>query len=274
MKRVIVTADDFGLTRGINAGIIDAHTRGIVTAASLVAVGDAFIDAVDLARRHRSLDIGVHLVLDEERPIVDGLRSLVTGNGTFLTRNQLVARLLSGAIDLDEVSACWRAQIRRCVDAGLRPSFLNSHGHVHVWPTLFRIVQRLAADFHITAVRRPVELAWPTTDFGRWMKDAAITSTALLSMRNLSGLRTTDAFRGLSRSGRLTAADVDRFFGTAPAGLTELMAHPGEGDEATQTRYRLWGYDWSGERRALIEASPSGITLTTFAAEFRAASAS
>jgi predicted glycoside hydrolase/deacetylase ChbG (UPF0249 family) len=267
-RKVIVTADDFGLTAGINAGIIDAHVGGIVTASSIAAVGGAFDDAVRLAKEHSTLDIGVHLVLDEEAAMVDGLDTLVTPDGRFLDRRSLVSRLLRGAVDFTEVYRCWRWQVGRVFDAGLRPSFLNSHGHLHVWPSLFPTVARIAHEFGIRAVRKPLEIGKPAYGFGRWIKDAAIAATTVMSMRNLRGLRAPDTFRGLACSGRLTTADIRRLVADCPDGVTELMAHPGVSDDETCRRYRTWGYDWDGERRALIAAKSDGLVLTTFAAEF------
>src|SRR5271169_3437319 len=81
VRTVIVTADDFGLTSAINAGVVEAHERGIVTAASLMATGEAFEDAVDRARAAPSLEIGVHVTLDDEQSLVRGMRTLTTVDG-------------------------------------------------------------------------------------------------------------------------------------------------------------------------------------------------
>ena len=128
---LIVTADDLGLTAGISDGILEAHEHGIVTAASLMATGTDFERAVSRLAEHPALDVGVHLALDEERPLLEGLRTIVGADGAFLTRGKLLLRLALRRVDLDEVEAVWDAEFLRIVAAGLRPSFVNSHGHVH-----------------------------------------------------------------------------------------------------------------------------------------------
>lgn len=268
MRSVIVTADDFGLSQSLDAGIIEAHQRGIVSAASIVACGDAFEGAVVLARENPRLEIGVHLTLDEERPLVSGLRTLVDRNGGFWTRNALVARLCTGRIDLDEVERCWRAEIQRVVDAGLRPGFLNSHGHMHGFPSLLPIAGRLAGEFGVPALRRPVE---PLTIRGsspaRCVKDALVTMSARYAFARAGhgGPRTTDYFTGLSYSGRLNGERLQRALGQLKNGVTELMTHPGRADADTRRKYGHWGYAWEAELDALVTTSlPQHITLTTF----------
>ena len=268
MKSLIVTADDFGLSPSLSAGIIEAHQRGMVSAASIAACGEAFETAARLARDNPRLEIGVHLTLDDERPLISGVRTVVDRDGRFWTRNALVARLCMGRIDFAEVEACWRAEIARVVDAHLRPAFLNSHGHIHGFPALLPIAVRLAAEFGIPAVRRPVESVMIRgSSPARWLKDALATMSARYAFRRVrSGrLRSTDHFAGLSHSGRLNGDRLRRTIGQLEDGVTELMTHPGRADSETRQKYGHWGYAWETELEALVTTPlPPTITLTTF----------
>lgn len=263
-----MTADDFGLSHALNAGIIEAHTRGLVSAASIVACGEAFEAAVALAREHSRLEIGVHLTLDEERPPVAGLRTLVDRDGRFRSRNALVARLCTGRIDLREVERCWRAEVQRVIDAGLRPCFLNSHGHIHGFPSLLPIARRLALEFGVPALRRPVEpLMIRGSSPARWLKDTLVTASAsyAFSRAAAGGPRTTDYFTGLSYSGRLNGERLQSALARLEDGVTELMTHPGHVDADTTRKYGHWGYGWETELGALLTTPlPPHITLTTF----------
>jgi predicted glycoside hydrolase/deacetylase ChbG (UPF0249 family) len=268
----IVTADDFGLDSRLNAGILESWRDGLVTAASLVACGEAFEEAADLARAHPALDIGVHLTLDEERPVLTGLRTLVGADGRFHSRNELVARLCTGRISLGEVERCWRAQIQRCVDRGLRPSFLNSHGHVHAFPLLLSIASTLAREFGISAVRRPVERLALRGSPARVTKDALVGWSARCAFAIARPRpRAPSHFAGLRESGALTAERLGCLLGELRPGLTEVMTHPGRVDQTTKKKYGHWGYAWEQELDALLTVRPpSGVMLTTFSKAFGA----
>src|SRR6185312_4059140 len=117
-KRLVVNADDFGFTRDVNAGIVEAHRNGILTATTLMATGNAFDDAVRLALEAPSLDIGCHLVL-------------VGAPGFPLTIPQLVRAVALGRIDIYTKLS---ERVRRIVDAGLSPTHLDTHKHTHLLP--------------------------------------------------------------------------------------------------------------------------------------------
>src|ERR1022692_3208815 len=145
--RLIVNADDFGFTRDVNEGIVEAHRDGILTATTLMANGDAFEDAVRLARQTPGLDIGCHLVLI-------GGHSLLTKQAFPATVAQLVAALATRRIRVyDELAA----QMHRIVDAGVRPSHLDTHKHTHLAPPVLDAVARLAEEFGVRWVRRPFD---------------------------------------------------------------------------------------------------------------------
>jgi predicted glycoside hydrolase/deacetylase ChbG (UPF0249 family) len=198
LKRLIINADDFGFTRDVNAGIVHAHREGVLTSATLMANGGAFEDAVRLARETPTLDIGCHLVL------VQG-RSLVTGSPLPEKPTDLVVALLRNQID---VRAELRAQVQKIIDAGIRPTHLDSHKHTHLLPNVFREVLRLAQESGIRYVRLPLRAFY--RQFAR-----------------RRGVIMTDHFIGF----RLTGSLHEQSFASALVGLkngtTEFMCHPG-----------------------------------------------
>jgi len=155
-RRLVVNADDFGYSRSVNRGIVESHTRGIVTRTSIMATGSGFEDAVERALATPSLPVGVHLnfyrgatVLPPER-----VPSLVGSDGLLLgSWREIVRRLASGQLDLSQLEAELGAQIDRVTAAGLEPLHLDSDKHLHLWPSAFDVTCRLALKHGIRQVR-------------------------------------------------------------------------------------------------------------------------
>ena len=145
----ILNADDFGLSPGINRGIIEAHRQGILTSASLMVAGDAFEEAVALSHEHSSLSLGVHLTFVEGKPILPPgtVPSLVTADGRFC---QSLGRFLlewsTGQIRMKDVERGFAAQIEKAMDHGVRIDKLDSHMHVHLLPGIFQVAQAVASN--------------------------------------------------------------------------------------------------------------------------------
>jgi predicted glycoside hydrolase/deacetylase ChbG (UPF0249 family) len=136
LKYLIPNADDFGFTRDVNQGIVEAHRRGILTATTLMATGPAFENAVELARQNPELDIGVHLVLVDSEGFPPTIPQLLFSLGRIKIYDQLVR------------------QVQKVLDAGLEPSHLDTHKHTHLLPQVFHAVTRIAKEFNIPWVRR------------------------------------------------------------------------------------------------------------------------
>ncbi len=212
MKQVIINADDFGFTHDVNAGILHCHLQGVLTSTTLMANGDAFADAVQIAKRTPSLDVGCHLVL------VQG-NSVLTGRPLPETPRDLLVALARRQLN---VYAELRAQIEKILDAGIRPTHLDSHKHTHIVPTIFRAVVRLAHEFEIPYVRLPLA--------GRYYRRMA---------RGLN-VHMTDHFLGFRLTGRLDEQSFARALANLPEGSTEFMCHPGFlGDELRHAKTRL-----------------------------------
>jgi predicted glycoside hydrolase/deacetylase ChbG (UPF0249 family) len=235
-KQLIVNADDFGFTPDVNQGIIEAHCRGILTATTLMANGAAFDDAVRLAHAAPSLDIGCHLVLI-------GGRSLLTGRAYPLTVPRLLAALAGRELRPYEEL---KAQVRRIVEAGIRPTHLDTHKHTHLAPPVLEAVARIGEEFGIRWVRRPLD--FPMSSLGGSVPAMKrVTSAALGLLRRRfhrvlerHGCRTTDYFAGFQLTGRFHTAELVELLGILPEGATELMCHPGRCGEALRAaRTRL-----------------------------------
>jgi predicted glycoside hydrolase/deacetylase ChbG (UPF0249 family) len=223
LKHLVVNADDFGFTPDVNAGIVEAHRDGILTATTLMANGDAFNDAVRLARETPSLDIGCHLVL------IQG-KSLLTGRPFPKTITQLLSALARRELRVyDELAA----QVRHIERAGLRPSHLDTHKHTHLAPPVLDVVARLAAESGARWVRRPFDLPL-SAPRGAAPLMKRLTSRALATTRRRfhrvleqHGCRTTDHFAGFQITGRFRSAELVELMAIIPDGSTEFMCHPG-----------------------------------------------
>jgi hopanoid biosynthesis associated protein HpnK len=252
--RLIVNADDFGLSEGVNRAVIEAHERGIVTSTSIMAGGAAFEHAATLAARCPTLDVGVHLTLTELRPVADSVPSLVDAHGQFAPHaTQFAKRWLRGAITLPDVHKELDAQIRRALAHGVRPTHLDGHQHVHVLPGVARVVAKLAHDHGIRAVRVPTEppRGYMLRDLGNLKRLAEQIVLGLFgSLSPLRRLRRVDRFVGFYFGGRLNEHNLRTVLERLPAGKTvELMCHPGLDDP--QSPYGQWHYAWAAETAAL-----------------------
>lgn len=272
MKKLIVNADDFGLTEGVNRAIIEGHKKGIITSTTLMANGRAFNSAVTAALTTPELGIGVHLNVTQGLPVSPAFMvpSIVTSEGAFYRSPAFVARrFLARKAKLSDAERELRSQIEKVASAGINITHLDSHKHIHLLPPIFTIVVKLAREFGIKCVRCPVEPAWSA--FGvlqsgrrRWpgmakqyLLGRALSTLATCQARKVqdAGLCSPDRFCGLSQTGFLDAALLEQILKTLPEGTSELMCHPGYVDEALLgARTRLLG-ERETELEALTNAS-------------------
>lgn len=258
--RLIVNADDFGLCERINAGIVRAHEAGIVTAASLTAVGRAFEAAVAQSRRLPALDLGVHLTLVAERPLLPGGSSLTGADGRFAAgAGAFLGRWLAGGIRRADVRAELAAQIERVLDRGIRVTHLDSHQHLHALPGVLDIVLELAGRYHIPFVRAPVEVvaghrALAGRGIRRWIEAGAL--RVFWTAARLAGPgrphRPPPLFLGFLDGGRLDSGRLARLIAALrPGRVYELMCHPGFA--SLEPDIRGWGYGHETELAALTD---------------------
>lgn len=270
LRRLIINADDFGISRGVNTGIIEAAVAGAVTSASMIVNLPAFADALDRAQLCPFLSIGLHLNLTAGRPLTPA-RSLVQGStGEFYSMPQLIGRASLGRLDTRDIMSECVAQIDRMIDAGVPPTHIDSHRHVHAHPAISSAVARAAASRGISQVRSPLEPL--RLNARNWR--STIKKTGLLASARLSRLPAPRSrrvhFVGISlQGGRYFAERLFALIPQLPEGTTELMTHPGYADAALakQDSYTLYrqaelGVLCSREfREHLVQ---HGVTLTSF----------
>jgi chitin disaccharide deacetylase len=246
-RQLVVNADDLGLTVRVNDGIFDAHERGILTSASLMANAPATVDAIRRSRSHPTLGIGAHLTLLDGSPTLppDQVPTLVTDDGRFpRSWRSFIVACLRGRVSLLEVERELTAQIRRLQKAGVELTHLDSHQHVHGYPPLFAIVAKLAAECAIPVVRVPYERSVRSSLFDTGT-DAPCARPDQVFLNGLMrpwairnrriagsfGLRT-PALIGRIDAGILSRRSLHSLLRNAAAGVSELMVHPGDHDEA------------------------------------------
>ncbi|MBD8909190.1 hopanoid biosynthesis-associated protein HpnK [Methylorubrum zatmanii] len=266
MKRLVVTADDFGLSREVNAAVEQAHRAGILTAASLMVSAPGATDAVARARRTPSLRVGLHLVLVEAWPTLPAaeLPDLVDAQG--LMRRDMERLGLDLALKPTarrQMAAEIRAQFEAYRATGLPLDHVNAHKHFHIHPLIAGMVLRIGRDYGMRALRVPREprdllrraepgfQPKPALDTAPW--------AALLALRACqAGLLIPDRTLGLAWSGAMTPERVTGLLRHLPDGLTELYTHP-----ATAGGFpgEAPGYRYADERDALIAPEARKATV-------------
>jgi len=249
VKNLIVNADDLGWTDGVNRGIVEAFHHGIVTSASLVANGAAFAGAVEAARSAPALGVGVHLNLSDGPPVADRetVTSLLNDDGEFACGPEsLLLRRVRRGLLLAEVETEWDAQIQKVRDAGIAPTHLDGHKHVHMLPGLFEIALRLAKRHGVGAIRVSLEASslrkalssGSKRHAGVIMKQGVQARGLKLLARDAreqaerAGISSSDYFCGIAQTGELTREGVEQFMRSLPDGTTEIVCHPGYADAA------------------------------------------
>ena len=261
MRRLIINADDFGLTVGVNRAIAEAHSRGIVTSATLMANSRAFDEAAALARSMTvggsHFSVGCHVVLLDGEPLLppERVRSLLEPggrDGQFRTKlNDFVIASFRGKLQPGEIEAEASAQMRRLQAAGIAPSHFDTHKHAHMFPAVLRPLLRAARACGVPAVRNPFGQIWPLP-FGELIRKRHLwTRFAELNvLRNFAakfrdeveahGLRTTDGSVAVLVTGSLDLKLFTTIMERLPEGTWELVCHPGYNDaDLGQVRTRL-----------------------------------
>ena len=257
MRRLIVNADDFGLTAGVNRAIIEAHTRGIVTSSTLMATGPAFADAVRLAKETPLLSVGCHVVLIDGVPVLDAARlPTITSRNSRPARfghslKSFAARALTRRLNPAEIEAETTAQIRKIQSAGISVSHIDSHKHSHLFAAVLRPVLRAALACGVQAVRNPFGPRKPlkSSDLlarpSLWVRYAEVRLLRTLSGKfrdaaRRQGMVTPDGTLGIVVTGALDETLFRAIAAIIPEGTWEFVCHPGYNDaDLQQTNTRL-----------------------------------
>jgi hopanoid biosynthesis associated protein HpnK len=258
VRRLIVNADDFGFTTGVNRAIVEAHENGIVTSSTLMANGLAFEDAVSVAKTLPNLSIGCHIVLIDGQPILDAQRvsSLAQRrSGTTVFRDNLkafIARAITGRLNPVEIEAEATAQIRKLQLTGINVSHVDTHKHTHLFPAVLRPLLRAAKACGVRAIRNPFGPRKPLRSSellarpNLWTRYAEVRILRGLAARfrhsaEQAGLLTTDGTLGIEVTGALDDKLFRAIAEIIPEGTWEFVCHPGYNDDdlrSSNTRLR------------------------------------
>jgi predicted glycoside hydrolase/deacetylase ChbG (UPF0249 family) len=266
MTSLILNADDFGLTAGVNQSVMELHSAGALTSATLMATGQRFSPAAAAASSTRSLGTGCHVVLVDGTPAVPSteLPSLTLPSGEFRTTlGSFVGALLRGSIPEAEIEIEAIAQIRALQAAGVRVTHLDTHKHTHLFPRVLRPLLRAAILCGVPAIRNPFEPDWalaatPNAPLTRRLQIRLLRTqrSEFLRLVRSSGLATTDGAIGVLATGTLNARALRNLLHAMPTGRWELVCHPGYVDSTldwVKTRLRE---SRAIEHAALLETIP------------------
>ena len=248
-KRLIVNADDFGMTSGVNRAVVEARQSGVLTSTTLMATGAAFEEAVQLATNAKTLDVGCHVVLLEGTPLLpaceipslavkgmDGVTRFRRGFGAF------IQAALAGKLHGEDIYREARAQILSLRKAGIDVSHIDTHKHSHVFPAVFRPLLRAALDCGITAVRNPFEpmcaMSWRRLKSRRdlWSRYLpvrmlrAFADQFAAECENL-GISSPQGTFGITLTGYADEESFLEMLNRVPEGNWELLCHPAYEDE-------------------------------------------
>ena len=253
---LIVNADDLGLTEAVSDGIFEGFANGIITAASLMVNGSAFKYAVDQLQHFPDLDVGLHLILVEERPVSETCRvkSLIGNDGRFLPHaRHFLNHYISGKIEFSEVYEELDAQIYKAKATGINISHIDTHQHLHCLPKIRKIVVDLAKEHNIQCMRYPRERLqrYMVTNISHISRVAELcVLNALSRSPQTDGLQSPDEMLGFFYGGNLSKNNILKVLGNLKTGKTyELMCHPGKQDATSM--YAHWNYNWQKELDAI-----------------------
>ena len=253
MKRLIINADDFGLTAGINRAILEGHRGGVVSSSTFMANGQAFDDAVIIARSAPRLSVGCHVVLTDGVPVLgEQVPTLIEEGARPRFREsfrKFVAAAVIGRIDVDQIEAEAAAQISKLQAAGIVVSHFDTHKHTHFLPQILRPLLRAAQARGIRAVRNPFGPVRFSAIVNRpklWKRYGQLKVLSGLARKfreatEAAGLKSPDGTLGIVGTGVLDFQLFKSVVSDIPEGTWEFVCHPGYNDadlQQIQTRLR------------------------------------
>ena len=261
-KNLIINADDFGIHQYVNKAIIEGHNLGVITSTSIIAQGNAFDNAVFLAKFCPNLKIGIHLTLVGEKLLEKSTKgsSLLSSNANKLRNGhtEFIKDYLFGKIKLIDIKRELKAQVQKVLDSdiGSNITHFDSHQHLHVLPGIVDIIIDLALEFNIKKVRVPSESIFFFGDYkaniGRIVGRTGLSCLAMLARRKfkMAGISSPDNFFGMLAGGNLREELLSNIIDKLPNGVSEVMVHPGFDDIILGKTFN-WKYNWESEFQAL-----------------------
>jgi predicted glycoside hydrolase/deacetylase ChbG (UPF0249 family) len=277
VPRLIVNADDFGMASGVNRAILELHSGEVLTSTTLMAQAAATEEAAKMALSTPTLGVGCHIVLVDGAPVSDprGVHSLIDrqtenfhpGPGSFLQR------LFTGRIRSAEIETEAAAQIALLQSYGLRLTHIDTHKHMHMFPSILRPVLRAARAAGIHAVRNPFEPLW---SLNATVNAPELRRAQVIVLRRFEagfrrivaeeGFTTTDGAIGVLATGTLDISAVHAIISAMPEGTFEFVSHPGYRDEQLAHANTRLLESREIERNALMAIRDyAGIDLISFA---------
>jgi predicted glycoside hydrolase/deacetylase ChbG (UPF0249 family) len=287
MKRLIVNADDLGMTSGVNRAVMEAHQSGILTSTTLMVTGAAAEEAMRLAVAAKTLDVGCHIVLLEGTPImsakeIPSLAETRADGSTYFRHSfgAFIKAALTSRLHGEDIYREAKTQITRMQDAGFDVLHLDSHKHAHVFPSVFRPLLRAAVDCGVRAVRNPFEptraMGWSSVwrrrdSWSRYVPVRMLRAFAEdfeVECANL-GLATPRGTLGITLTGFANRESFFDLLNRVPEGTWELLCHPAYEDDLW---LQLGPRPGSGSRELELLLSPAtrecirnnGIVLTSY----------
>lgn len=258
LRYIIINADDFGRHAEINRAVEEGLVHGCLRSATVMPGGAAFAGAIDIARRHEELGLGVHFTLVDGHPILppEEIPSLVGAEGDFLPdHTALLKRYLKGGINLEEVRRELAAQLQKVEATGVPISHVDSHQHMHTLPGIIDIVLDLAARAGIRAVRTPRTplFAGAFGGLGQLVGRLGLSTLARLTAckAHRRGLLTPDHFAGIVAGEAVSEGELLHLIAHLPQGTTEVMMHPGTKNDVLQEDSG-WQHDFEAELAAIL----------------------
>ncbi|HEX4488580.1 MAG TPA: ChbG/HpnK family deacetylase, partial [Terriglobales bacterium] len=250
MRRLIINADDFGLTSGVNRAILEAYTSGVVTSATLMANSAAFDEAVHLALLTDQFEVGCHVVLVDGSPVsgTQQVPSLIDhGKGVHFrdSAGSLGLAAWAGKLDPGHIAAEATAQIGKLKAAGIPITHIDTHKHVHMFPKVLEALVTAAQGCGVRAIRNPFEpvrFSQFRASPKRWMQVKALNllSQKFRQIVGQAGMVTTDGSLGVVATGSLDHTSFRDLVQNCPEGTWELVCHPGHVDrDLSNIRTRL-----------------------------------
>ncbi len=229
IRRLIVNADDFGISRSVNQGIIESHINGIVTSTSILANGPAFDDALKHIHSNSKLGIGIHLNVLRGKPVLSSsdLPNITNQKYFKLKFNSVLFKLNKRL--LKEIELEYRAQIEKVLKHNIDVTHLDSEKHHHLMPPLFNIAAKLASEYKIKAIRCGFE---KITLYPSKLKTLGLLLVNLFVQLNKNcalryGLKSAKDQIGIGMTGNMELEDLITFLHKLKPGETEFCCHPG-----------------------------------------------
>lgn len=219
--KLIVNADDFGLSELTNKGIADCINKGMVTSTTIIANGNAFEHCIALAKKQK-LDTGIHLNLTHYNSLT----------GLKLSMSNIWKAMLH-MLDKKLVEKEMKAQVEKVLKAGIKPTHLDGHKHIHIFPGVIDATITIAKEYNLNKIRLPLTKKLKFKISKQWLKAFLVNHYARKARKKMekAGIKTTENFYGMMETGRLTTENLKKVLANIQGKTAELMCHPGYYDK-------------------------------------------